>query len=69
MKLKEGSTLYNFIKTGEEKSSDEIAEMLENDESFQTAHQDAGNEGQTSYNQDEKIDLHFVAIIEKCRLL
>merc|ERR1712066_218360 len=65
IKLVEGSTLYNFIKTGEEKSSDEIAEMLENDESFQTAHEDAGNEGQTSYNQDEKIDLHFVAIVEK----
>jgi len=65
IKLKEGSTLYNFIKTGEEKSSDEIAEMLENDDSFQTAHEDAGNEGQTSYNQEDKIDLHFVAIIEK----
>jgi ubiquitin carboxyl-terminal hydrolase L3 len=65
IKLKEGSTLYNFIKTGEEKSSDEIAEMLENDDSFQTAHEDAGNEGQTSYNEEDKIDLHFVAIIDK----
>jgi len=63
--LKEGSTLDNFIKTGEEKSSDEIAEMLENDDSFQTAHESAGNEGQTSYNEDDKIDLHFVAIVEK----
>jgi len=65
IQLKEGSTLYNFIKTGEEKSSDEIAEMLEHDDSFQTAHEDAGNEGQTNFNEDDKVDLHFVAIIEK----
>merc|ERR1711976_720787 len=64
VKLTEGSTLYNFIKTGEEKSSDEIATMLENDDSFQTAHESAGNEGQTNYDESDRVDLHFVAIVE-----
>lgn len=65
IKLKENSTLLNFIKGTEEKTSDEIAEMLETDDSFQTAHEDAGNEGQTVHDEAVPIDLHFVAIIEK----
>ena len=59
----ENSTLLNFINGTEGKSSDQIAEALANDNSLASAHASAGAQG-NEYNPAERVDLHFVAIVE-----
>ena len=61
-KFSENSTLLNFIKGTEGKSSDDIASQLANDTSFASAHESAGVQG--NEYKGEKVDLHFVAIVE-----
>ncbi|KAJ3217033.1 ATP-binding cassette sub- A member 1 [Dinochytrium kinnereticum] len=58
--------LKRIMERGKEKSAEERGAQLENDEDLARVHDESSREGQTAApNQDEEVDLHFVAIIEK----
>ena len=58
--------LKKFLDATKDLSADARAEKLEVDEGLSSAHEQSAQEGQTSApNRDEKVDLHFVALIEK----
>ncbi|KXJ23948.1 ubiquitin carboxyl-terminal hydrolase isozyme L3 [Exaiptasia diaphana] len=58
--------LKKFIDSTKSLSPDEKAEKLENDESISVAHEASAQEGQTEApSVDDKVDLHFVALVHK----
>jgi len=63
--LSEGH-LKKFLDATKDLSADARAVKLEVDEGLSTAHEQSAQEGQTEApNRDEKVDLHFVALVEK----
>jgi ubiquitin carboxyl-terminal hydrolase L3 len=63
--LSEGH-LKKFLDATKDLSADARAVKLEIDEGLSTAHEQSAQEGQTEApNRDEKVDLHFVALVEK----
>jgi len=60
--IKKDSIFDKFLNSSNGKSSKEIAQVLEQDVNFADAHKDAAAEGNEF--SGEKVDLHFVAILE-----
>lgn len=58
--------LKSFLDSTKDLSPDERASKLEADEGLSTAHEESAQGGQTEApSRDEKVDLHFVALVEK----
>ncbi len=62
--------LKTFLEATKTLNPEEKASKLEIDEGLSTAHEESAQTGQTAApDRDEKVDLHFVAMVEKDGLL
>jgi len=62
--------LKTFLEATKTLNPDEKAAKLEVDEGLSSAHEESAQTGQTAApDRDEKVDLHFVAMVEKDGLL
>ncbi|XP_022658734.1 ubiquitin carboxyl-terminal hydrolase isozyme L3-like [Varroa destructor] len=60
----EGSPLDVFLKAGKDKSPEGKAKLLEDNSDIKEIHENFAHQGQTATpNIDDKLDLHFVAIV------
>ena len=58
--------LKNFLEATKELSPDARADKLEADVGLSSAHEESAQGGQTEApSRDEKVDLHFIALVEK----
>ncbi len=58
--------LKKFLEETKELSPDARAEKLEADVGLSSAHEESAQGGQTEApSRDEKVDLHFIALVEK----
>lgn len=58
--------LKSFLEATKDLSPDARAEKLEADVGLSSAHEESAQGGQTEApSRDEKVDLHFIALIEK----
>lgn len=58
--------LKNFLEATKDLSADARAEKLEADIGLSSAHEESAQGGQTEApSRDEKVDLHFIALVEK----
>lgn len=63
--LSEGH-LKTFLEATKNMDPDERATKLEEDHSLSNAHEESAAEGQTEApDRDEKVDLHFIALVAK----
>ena len=64
MHFESGSTLKKFLEESASLSPEERAIYLENYDSIRVTHKTSDHEGQTeAQNIDEKVDLHFIALV------
>lgn len=62
--------MKTFLEATKTLNPDEKAAKLEVDEGLSSAHEESAQTGQTAApDRDEKVDLHFVAMVEKDGLL
>ncbi|XP_004680150.1 PREDICTED: ubiquitin carboxyl-terminal hydrolase isozyme L3 isoform X2 [Condylura cristata] len=64
MHFESGSTLKKFLEESVSMSPEERARYLENYDAIRVTHETSAHEGQTEApNIDEKVDLHFIALV------
>ncbi|MXQ93593.1 hypothetical protein E5288_WYG018893 [Bos mutus] len=64
MHFESGSTLKKFLEESASMSPEERARYLENYDAIRVTHETSAHEGQTEApNIDEKVDLHFIALV------